>query len=288
MIEWGLVSLFAVAVLYLLCGFRVVRQTERGLVETFGKFTRFANPGLTYVFPIFQNLIRKNITESMTQIEPQEIITKDNLNAQVDLVVYYKIKNDEKSVFASEYNVNDVISQIEVLSRTTARNVIGTMPFRDVNSERNDLNKKLLAILSKEASNWGVEVLKVELKEIVPPKDVQDTMNSVIKAENSKTAAIDMATAAETVADGKRRAAIKEAQGIGEAKIIVAKAEAERIKLVNEAGNKYFVGNAQKLKALEVTQASLETNSKIILTEKGISPTLLIGSLGIGSTTKGE
>lgn len=279
MIEWVLITILIVAVLYMLAGIRILRPTQRALIETLGKYSRFATPGFNFIIPIFQRMITVNITEQMTDIEPQEIITKDNLNAKVDLVVYFKIKADELSVCNSEYKVAHVYSQLDTLARTTARNVIGTMAFRDVNSKRNELNDKLKTILMKETKDWGVEVLKVEMKEIVPPKDVQETMNKVIKAENEKDAAIDFATARETEADGKKRAAIKEAEGLGQGKIIVAKAEAERIKLVNESANKYFKGNAQLLRRLDVTESSLKDNAKVILTDKGIKPQLLIGDL---------
>ena len=159
-----------VIVLLFLSGMRIINQKERGLVETLGKYTAFRQPGFNWVIPIFQRLRIVNISERMTDIEPQEIITKDNLNAKVDLVVYYQIKADEKNVCASQYNVDEVINQLDTLSRTTARNVIGTMPFRDVNSKRNELNKKLRDILVTETKNWGVDVLKVELKDITPPE----------------------------------------------------------------------------------------------------------------------
>lgn len=279
MIEWLLLAILLIVVLYLLAGIRIIRPTQRALIETLGKYSRFATPGFNYIIPIFQRMIPVNITEQMTDIEPQEIITKDNLNAKVDLVVYFKIKADEKSVCNSEYMVRNVYQQLDTLARTTARNVIGTMAFRDVNSKRNELNQKLKGILMTETKDWGVEVLKVEMKEIVPPKDVQETMNKVIKAENEKDAAIDFATARETEADGKKRAAIKEAEGLAQGKIIVAKAEAERIKLVNESANKYFKGNAQTLRKLDITESSLKDNSKVIITEKGIRPQLLIGDL---------
>lgn len=266
-------------VLIFLMGIRIIRPTHRGVTETLGKYTGYKEPGFNWIVPIFQRLITINTTEQMTQIEPQEIITKDNLNATVDSVVYFKIKKSEQDVKNVLYEVQDVYSQLDTLARTTARNVIGTMPFKEVNSERDKLNVKLQTILQKETKNWGIEILRVELKDIQPPKDVQDTMNKVIKAENEKTAAVDFATSVETQADGKRRAAVKEAEGIKQANILTAEGQALAIKLVNEAANKYFTGNAQKLKQLEVTQASLQNNSKVILTEKGIKPTLLIGSL---------
>lgn len=272
-------TVIVIIVLFFLTGFRIVRPTQRAAVETFGKYRRFATPGLRYVIPIVQRMLRVNITEKMQDVQPQDIITKDNLNAKVDLVVYYKIKPTEDNMKKSLYNVDNVDEQIISLAQTTARNVIGDMVFREVNSERNKLNKQLAELLDKQTDAWGVQIVRVELMEITPPRDVQETMNQVIKAENEKEAAIDFATAKETEADGIKRANIKEAEGIAQGKIIVAKGEAQRIQLVNQAANKYFVGNAQKLKKLDVTQASLEKNSKIILSEKGISPTLLIGKL---------
>jgi regulator of protease activity HflC (stomatin/prohibitin superfamily) len=103
------------------------------------------------------------------------------------------------------------------------------------------------------------------LKEIDPPKDVQETMNKVVKAENEKIAAIDYATARETVADGEKRAKIKEAEGYKQSKILHAEGEAEAIRLVNDAADKYFIGNAQLLRKLEAMETSLEKNSKIVI-----------------------
>ena len=292
MIEWVLLGIVTLVVIIFLSGIRIIRPTHKGIVETLGKFSNIREPGFNFIIPIFQRMLSINITEKMTDIEPQVVITKDNLNCKVDLVVFYRIKKDIKEIMKSVYEVNDVDNQLDTLARTTARNVIGTLMFKDVNSERNELNKRLQVILSKETANWGVEVLKVELKDVTPPTDVQETMNKVIKASNEKEAAVDFATAQETQADGVKRAAIKEsegrrqsqileAEGLKQSKILVAQGEAERIKLVYQAADKYFVKNAKDLKKLEVTQASLENNSKVILTEKGINPQLLIGELPI-------
>jgi regulator of protease activity HflC (stomatin/prohibitin superfamily) len=119
--------------------------------------------------------------------------------------------------------------------------------------------------LHNETRGWGIEIVRTELKEIDPPSDVQDTMNKVVKAENEKIAAIDSATAAETVADGVKRAKIKEAEGFKQSKILHAEGEAEAIRLVNEAADKYFVGNAQLLRKLEAMETSLEKNAKIVI-----------------------
>jgi regulator of protease activity HflC (stomatin/prohibitin superfamily) len=252
-------------VLFILAGIRIIRPTQRGAIETLGKYTGFVEPGFNWIVPIFQHMKTVNITEKMAKIEPQEVITKDNLNAKVDLVVYYKVCPTEADIKKSLYAVNNYEYQIITLARTTARNVIGGMVFKDVNSKRKELNSKLAEVLEKETLDWGVEVVRVELMEILPPNDVQETMNKVIKAENEKDAAIDFATARETEADGIKRANIKEAEGIAQGRLIVADAKAKAIKLVNESARKYFKGNAQNLKQLEVAEVALKDNSKIVL-----------------------
>ncbi len=277
----GFIVFFTLTALYLALSVKNVQQTERGLIERFGRYHRYAEPGLQFIIPFIESLTRVEITESMMEIDSQEIITEDNLNAKVDLVVYYKVREDEKAVKHSVYKVTDFESQITRLAQTTARNVIGTMKFKDVNSNRSKLNKDLFTILKKETESWGVEILRVELKEITPPPSVQETMNSVIQAENTKRAAVDFATARETEADGLKRSEIKKAEGVKQAKIVIAEGQAKAIQLVNESARKYFIGNAQKLKALEVTQASLQQNAKVIITEKGVKPQLIIGDLPI-------
>jgi regulator of protease activity HflC (stomatin/prohibitin superfamily) len=163
------------------------------------------------------------------------------------------------------YDVDNYQWQIVNLARTTLRNIIGTLTLKSANSERGKINSELHETLHKETRNWGIDIIRTELKQIEPPGDVQETMNKVVKAENEKIAAIDSATAAETVADGIKRAKIKEAEGFKQSKILHAEGEAESIKLVNEAADKYFVGNAQLLRKLEALEASLEKNAKIII-----------------------
>lgn len=255
-----------IAILFIFfLGIRIVRPTERAVIETLGKYSRFGSQGFNFIVPIIQRMIQINITEQMSDIEPQEIITKDSLNANVDLVVFYKVKTDELSIKNALYNVNDVDAQIKTLARTTARNVIGKMVFTEVNSERNKLNIELARIMATETKSWGVEIVRVELKEITPPKIVQDTMNRIIQAENEKDAAINFATARETEADGIKRAKIKEAEGMKQASILVAEGQAKAFELVSKS----FKDGAKELKQLEVTEKSLANNSKIILGDKG-------------------
>jgi len=260
-----IVPLFLVIVFLFLTGIRIVRPTRRGLVERLGKYHHFATPGFHWLIPFVDKMYQVNITEQLVNADPQEIITNDNLNAMVDAQIYYKIKSDEESTKNSQYNVNNVSYQIVNLSRSTLRNIIGTMSLKSANSERGRINKDLHEILIRETTHWGIDIVRAELKEIDPPKDVQDTMNKIVKAENEKIAAVDFATAAETTADGIKRAEIKKAEGIRQARILSAEGEAEAIRLVNEAADKYFVGNSQLLKRLETAQFALQNNAKIIV-----------------------
>jgi regulator of protease activity HflC (stomatin/prohibitin superfamily) len=258
------VAIVLVVILFL-SGIRIVRPTHRGLVERMGKYRRFAAAGFNWIIPLIDRMYQVNITEVMVDAQPQEIITNDNLNARVDAQVYFKVKTDEESVKSSQYFVNNYQWQIVNLARTTLRNIIGTMTLKSANSERGKINEELQKTLRNETSTWGIEIVRTELKEIDPPKDVQETMNKVVKAENEKVAAIDFATATETMADGARRAEIKKADGVKQALILQAEGEAQAIKLVNEAAQQYFVGNAQLLRKLEMVEKALSQNAKIVV-----------------------
>jgi len=261
----ALIWIGIVVIILFLSGIRIIRPTHRGLVERLGRYNRFVKAGFQWVIPAIETLHSINITEQMVDAAPQEIITYDNLNARVDAQVYFKVKDDEDSVKASQYNVNNYQWQIVNLARTTLRNIIGTLTLKSANSERGKINEELLKTLSTETARWGIDIVRTELKEIDPPKDVQETMNKVVKAENEKVAAVDFATARETVADGERRAEIKKADGVRQAKILEAQGEAEAIRLVNEAAEKYFVGNAQVLRRLQALETALQNNTKIIV-----------------------
>jgi len=257
--------IFLPVLIILLAGIRIVRPTQRGLLERLGKYNSLALPGFHWIIPIIDRLYMVNVTEQMIDAEPQEIITNDNLNASVDAQVYFRVKADDENVKGAIYNVNDYKWQIVNLARTTLRNIIGTLTLKSANSERGKINADLYKTLHNETQSWGIEIVRTELKQIDPPSDVQETMNKVVKAENEKIAAIDSATAAETVADGVKRAKIKEAEGFKRSKILHAEGEPEAIKLVNEAADKYFIGNAQLLRKLEAMETSLEKNAKIVI-----------------------
>ncbi|MCK5566582.1 MAG: SPFH/Band 7/PHB domain protein [Actinomycetia bacterium] len=243
---------------------------------------------------MIDRMYRVNITEQMVDVLPQMVITKDKLNAQVDAVVYYQITD----VKASIYNVDDHRAQLTSLARTTLRAVIGNMTLTDANEKRGDINSRVEKVLGKETSSYGVQVLRVEIQKIEPPEDVQDSMNKVVKAEQEKIAARDMATATETRADGDKRAEIKKAEGVRQGLILsaegkaesiklVADADAAKIKVVNEAAQKYFVGNAQILKKIEAVEISLKENTKILVDTDRVQ-TVVTEAAGVTPIPRGK
>ena len=242
-------------------GIKIVRPVEVGIIEFLGRYSRTASAGFNWIVPGLFKMYRINITERRVDIDPQSIITKDKLNAIVDGVVYYKVAEAKNAI----YNVNNFALSVPSLAKTTLRAVIGKMTLTEANENRDKINMDVETILSKEVALWGIDVVRVELQRIEPPDDVQDAMNQVVKAENEKIAALDLATAIETQADGERRAEIKKAEGIAAAIRLKADADGDAIKIVNEAAEEYFVGNAQLLKKLETVSESLRDNAKIIV-----------------------
>jgi regulator of protease activity HflC (stomatin/prohibitin superfamily) len=236
---------------------------------------------------MMDRLIKVNITERMSEVQPQEVITKDKVVMEVDAVIFFKVKTDEESVRASEYNVANFERQIEVLSRTTLRNIIGTLDMAEANVSREKINQALKEQLTIQSQSWGIEVLSAELKDLVPPKDLQESMTAVLKANNQKLAAVDLANAVETQADGQRRAVIKQAEGEKQAQILraealrqssvleaeghqqatikIAQGDAEATKLRNQALTTYFKDTAITFKELETIATALENNAKIIV-----------------------
>jgi regulator of protease activity HflC (stomatin/prohibitin superfamily) len=230
-------AIFVLLIVLFASGIRIVRPVEVGIVEFLGKYSRTASAGFNWITPAIHKMHRINITERRVDIDPQSIITKDKLNAEVDGVVYYRVADAQKAI----YNVNDFEASVPSLAKTTLRAVIGKMTLTEANENRDRINEEVEKILDLEVSKWGITVVRVELQRIEPPSDVQAAMNMVVKAENEKIAALDLATAIETKADG------------------------EAIKIVNEAAEKYFVGNAQLLKKLETVSEALRDNAKIIV-----------------------
>ena len=152
------------------------------------------------IIPFVENVINVPTTEIRVDVDEQTVITKDNLNTDVDAIVYYKIQDVMKAI----YNIQDYKTAIPSLAQTTLRAIMGQMTLTEANENRQRINQSVEQELDKETNNWGIDIIRVELQKIDPPEDVQGAMNNVVKAENEKIAAINLATAAETRADGEK------------------------------------------------------------------------------------
>ncbi len=262
---------------------RIVRPTEKGLVERLGKYHRFVQGGVTLLVPFIDRIIKVNITERMTPVQRQEVITKDKVFMGVDAVVFYKVKPEEISVKASQYFVNNYESQIDTLARTVLRDIIGGMDMAVANTSRPTINSRLKEALDEQTREWGIEIVRAEIKDLEPPRGLMSSMESVLKADNERQAAEKTAIAQATLASGEKNAAIQRAEGMKQAAILqaegqktatiaIAEGDAEATKLRNEALTTYFKDSAVVFKQLDTIASALQNNTKIIVPEgKAIS-----------------
>ena len=215
-----------VVILYaLVSSLRIVRPTEKGLVERFGKYCRFVEGGITVLVPFRDRIIKVNITERMTAVQRQDVITKDKVFMGVDAVVFYKVKPDELSVKASQYYVNDYQAQIDTLARTVLRDIIGGMDMATANTSRPIINSNLKEALDEQTEKWGIEIVRAEIKDLEPPKDLIKSMESVLEADNQRQAAEKTAIAEATLASGEKNAAIQRAEGQKQSAILQAEGQ---------------------------------------------------------------
>jgi regulator of protease activity HflC (stomatin/prohibitin superfamily) len=263
----------------------IIRPTQRGLVERYGRYHRFVPTGLTFLVPGVDRLIKVNITENITEPEPQIIVTKDRLNLTINMVVSYKVRPDEVSVKASEYSVNNYKQQIDILCHVALRDILGSMTYEEANQGRDVINQQLLTKLKSQTDNWGIDIVRAEIKDLRPPQNIQDSMNKIIESENTKRSAVNQADALAAQADGQRRAAIAQAEGERQAEILkaeglrqatisIAEGDAQATRLRNEALTTYFKDNAVVFKKLEAIQ-SVMNNAKIIVPEGNLTTLIL-------------
>ncbi len=202
----------------------IVQQHQRGMVETFGKFSRLADPGLTFILPFVQTIRLKDMRETVLDVTPQEVITKDNTVVTVDAIVYFEVTDP----FRNQYNVADFRMASVKLAQTNLRNLVGDMELDAVLTSREVVNVKLREILDDATDKWGVRVTRVELQTVEPPADITMAMSQQMKAERLKRATI-------LEAEGVKQSAILRAEGDRQARIEIANGEAEAIKRVADA-----------------------------------------------------
>jgi regulator of protease activity HflC (stomatin/prohibitin superfamily) len=267
-----------------------LKPFERGIKEVLGNYTGFAMPGLGFQLP-FISLIRvRDVREHTMDIPPQPVITKDNVEIRVDGVMWVRPKADEDSIKRTFYNIDDWKRAVIQLAMTNLRQEFGDLTLDESLVAREKIATNLQRVLNSFAVDWGLIISKVEIMLIDPPEDIKLAMHKQKTAEQERRSMRLLATgefeaseqqklATIQRAEGEREAAIRRAEGEREASIRVAEGRAQAIKLVNEAAQTYFEGNAKALREMEMTENALKNNAKIVLTEHGISPTLLLGSL---------
>jgi regulator of protease activity HflC (stomatin/prohibitin superfamily) len=253
-------------------------------VERFGRYKETLDPGLRFLVPYVDSLrARIDMRETVLDIEPQAVITKDNVGVTVDAVVYYYV-TDAKAV---RYEVANFHVAMSKLAQTNLRNLVGDMTLDETLASRERINASLRTTLDEATDKWGVKVTRVEVKEILPPKDITEAMSKQMKAEREKRATILDAEAYRQKqileAEGDKQNAILLAEGDKQSAILRAEGEAKAIENVSNAASEFFVGNAQLLKQLEVTQASLQDNTKLVISDQS----RLINVLGLGEALAG-
>ena len=280
-----IISILAlVALITLVKSATTIGQAERGIVERFGRFKESLEPGLRFIMPFIDSLVdRIDMRETVLDIAPQPVITKDNVSVKVDAVVYYYV-TDAKAV---KYEVVNFSGAVSKLAQTNLRNQIGDMSLDETLTSRERINVSLRTTLDEATDKWGVKVTRVEVKEIEPPSDISEAMSKQMKAEREKRATILEAEAYKQKqilkAEGDKQNAILVAEGDRQAAILRAEGEAKAIESVSTAADQFFIGNAQLLKQLEVTQASLEDNTKLVISDQS----RLINVLGLGEALAG-
>ncbi len=274
-----LVVLIIFLLLVIISNIKIVPQAHAYVVERLGAFHAAWGTGLHITIPFIDRIAKKvSLKEQVIDFPPQPVITKDNVTMQIDTVVYFQITDPK--LYA--YGVENPISAIENLSATTLRNIIGEMELDHTLTSRDVINSKIRVILDEATDPWGIKVNRVELKNIIPPREIQDSMEKQMKAERERRAKILDAEgekrSAILIAEGEKESAvlraeavketkIREAQGEAEAILSVQRAMADAIKLMNEAHPSEQV---IALKSLEAFQAAADGRATKIIVPSNI------------------
>ena len=282
--------LFLILLIVVIANVKIVPQAYAYIIERFGGYSTTWKVGLHIKMPFIERVARKvNLKEQVVDFPPQPVITEDNVTMQIDTVVYYQITDPK--LYA--YGVESPMMAIENLTATTLRNIIGDLELDETLTSRDTVNTQMRAILDEATDAWGIKINRVELKNIVPPREIQDAMErqmkaererreSILRAEGEKKSAILLAEgekeSAILRAEAKKQAAIKEAEGEAEAILTVQTAVAEGIKKINESNpSDAYVA----LKALESFEKAADGKAtKIII------PSQIQGIAGLAASIK--
>jgi regulator of protease activity HflC (stomatin/prohibitin superfamily) len=218
------------AVIFSANSIKIVRQYEKGIIETLGKYTAIREPGANIIIPIFQRMLKVDMRERVIDVPPQSVITKDNVSVIVDAIIYFQVTDPIRVI----YNIEDFAIAALKLAQTNLRNLIGDMELDNTLTSREKINTQLRTVMDDATDKWGVKVTRVEIQKIDPPKDITNAMSKQMKAEREKRANI-------LEAEGLRQAAILKAEGAKQS--VILNAEAIKEKQILEA-----IGKSEALK----------------------------------------
>ena len=289
--EFIIIAILALALIIVLVkNIRVVQQAKAVVIERLGAYQTTWGVGIHFKIPFIERVAKTvSLKEQVVDFPPQPVITKDNVTMQIDTVIYFQITDPKMYT----YGVEHPLTAIENLTATTLRNIIGELELDQTLTSRDIINSKMRSILDEATDPWGIKINRVELKNILPPKEIQNAMEkqmkaererreSILKAEGEKKSAILIAEgekeSAILRADAQKQSHILEAEGQAEAILKVQRATAEGIKLLNEAGASEEV---IKLRALEAFTAAADGKAtKIII------PSEIQGLAGLATSFK--
>src|SRR5881396_4332155 len=264
----GMMLLFVVLMIALVSlarSARVVAQFEKGLVLRLGRYRTTVGSGLTFLVPVIEDMLKVDMRERVINVEPQKVITKDNVSVTVDAVIYYRISDPVKATF----EVQNFGYAATTLAQTNLRNLIGDKSLDETLTARDTINSNLRLVLDEATNTWGVKVTRVEVQKIDPPADITEAMSRQMKAERDKRANILEAEGVKQAqilqAEGVRQSEILKAEGDAQARILRATAEAKAIELVSNAAEQFFKERAEISKKLDVLQVVLAQQSKYIV-----------------------
>ncbi len=257
-IGWLILAIIAVAFLMVISNIYIVQQSRAYVIERLGGFHAVHGVGMHVKIPFLDRIARRvSLKEQVLDYPPQPVITKDNVTMQIDTVVYFQITDPKLYT----YGVEQPMAAMETLTATTLRNIIGDLELDQTLTSRDIINTKMRAILDEATDPWGIKVNRVELKNILPPQDIQSSMEKQMKAERDRRQAI-------LQAEGKRESAILVAQGEKESAILRASAEKEAAILRAEAERQSAILKAQgEAEAIRAVQQAL-ADSLEMLNEK--------------------
>ncbi|MFB9757610.1 MULTISPECIES: SPFH domain-containing protein [Bacillaceae] len=303
------IVLIIIVVVFAVLTVKIIPQQQVGVVERLGKFNRLMNPGLNILVPIIDRVrVYHDLRIQQTNVPPQKVITKDNVQVEIDTIIFYQVIDPEQAT----YGISNYVNGVRNITTATMRQIIGNMELDETLSGREKISAEIRLALDEATEKWGVRIERVEVVDINPPKDVQVSMEKQMKAERNKRAIIleaeaakqDMVLRAEgdkqskiLIAEGDREARIREAEGVrqakelealGEARAIeaIAQAEQNRIRLLKEAGLTEQILAYKSFEALN--EVAKGPANKVFIPSNAVETLGSLGALGELFKEKGK